>query len=308
METRQSLLKEYAGNSPEIDAKSAGIHRLLASGVRPSQVARALKLPKSTVYDFALNEVKQGFLVRKEKWPALYAEPLALVSGKLTKRCRGSVVGVVKEKGLWQIHRLGLSFFLRRRPARWVGFTSVREQPLRNGGKLRVFRWFEGEFTLEAYSNRVKVWGVGLPVTSGDAVRSEGVAAIAERVRAFEVEQGCSLAFNRILAKPELLIANKALSDSVEKAFKLEVAPIKVGGAELCVDRSHPNNVEIRGEEAEEVVKRFDELLRLAPEIAAAAQGYQTINQALVRQANLITQNTAILQGLYELLEKRGGV
>lgn len=281
------------------------IARLLAGGATAQSVSRALKVTPPYVAKVAKSLLKRGILTKSGKYPVLYswARPDAEKDINLfPRRVREILTKSGGGAGLFTPHHFGVSYFIMRRPEAWKGYQKTSQL-----GPWQRHIWHEGDFTIEAYPNKVKIWCFAFRAASVPELIREGAQRIHQRASAFQLEQGVKLAYDKPLKPYEWITKDKDLSNYLKNALRLELNPAEIAEARFKIDRSHPGKVELDKTGATEAAKALENLITHAHEIQVAAQGYETINRALMQQANLINLNTAVLQRLAEIIEKGKG-
>jgi len=276
-------------------SKNLLLYRLLVGGTFLSQAARAAGMSKQLARYYALKWEKAGYIQRIAKYPALYSKGAKSPQDKVKKVSRYQREPT-RGRCLFLPHRFSVSFLLRRKPKAVHGFDRVVR--VRN---WRQFVWYEDEFTLVLYPNRLKVWLYRHGGKSVAEVLARGVELCRERVKAFEREQGCSLCDGELDERlVEWVHRDKALSDRIRALLRLDVAPVVVNEARWLVDGSHPDLVEVNGRGATDSVRLFEWWMREAP--GALAEGAKQ----RVELAEGVAELSRQVSDMVFLLKERG--
>lgn len=281
----QPKLTNWLTSSEKQVNNTAIIGRLLADGSTQAQVARALKLSRPFVNRVARDLVKQGILIRSGRYPVLFSFAPGRDVNQISAGCDERPPRLTSR--IWSAHNFAVSFLLTKRLP--VITANRISQPMRGG--WRVARWFEPEFTIEAYPNRVKIYLLNSGRGSVEQQFRNGIRRIAARAKGFSAEHGTRLIYDRVIGAPDWVMDDKEMSAFVQATLKLVEAPLKLPEAEVVVDRSHPEQVEIRGGKSTDYAKVWEWYLTEVP-------------QNLVNMSKQIHDLTEIVQKQTELIAR----
>ncbi len=230
MQTRLTSSKTKGNNTVKI-------LELLTDGATKSQTARALKLSRTYVHKVAEKAVKAGILTRSGVYPVMY-----YWSDQDKQKDVNHQLKLSAQKPLFQLHKLGYSYFIYTAVDEWPGF---KEHEHNNWSQ-----WVKREqgMTIVAFKNKIQFW-----VTIQPKARMEKQLEYAKQlvnIRAQEIAQqyNTRLIFDRPITSPDAECIDKGINTLLVNEMNVKQKPIQLGKAELVVDRSHVNP-EIRGPE-----------------------------------------------------------